>query len=1064
MATATRTMEVEFTAKDDGVGRTTSSVRKAIGGVGTEASKAGKSTEAGMGRASKATSRFASGVGKIGLGTALGGGLVRAAGAVADAFGDMFAEAQEAAKVGKVTDQIIKSTGGAAKVTAGQIGAYAQALSNKIGVDDEAIQAGQNLLLTFKGVKNEGAGLSAIFDRATSAGADLAAAGFGSIESNAKMLGKALNDPTKGMTALTRAGVGFTDGQKKQIKSMQESGDLLGAQKIILKEVESQVGGTAAASVSAADKAKVGWANFLENLGTMAMPAVSSVIGVFTDTLLPAVQGVFTVLSGQELEDPKIFDPKFLGFLKGVREAAVGLFETFRTDVLPAVTAVWDKIANFLGPVLETVFNFLRDNPETVKAFAVTLGVLAAAVGVITIAQWAWNAAMTANPIGIIIVAIAALVAGLVYAWHNSETFRDVVTGVFEGVRTVVLAVGNAIVGAVMGIAEWLTKTWQAAVDFGVRLIRAFTSTNDKIISTVSGLVAGVVGFFTDLRDRVVAFVVALTVRAIRTVTKFRDDFVRGIINLRDRVVGAVQSLRDRAMAFVLSLRDRFIAANRVLRDRVVETIINLRDRVVSFVTSLRDRAMAFVISLRDRFIAGFRALRDRAVEAVQSLRERAVARVVGLRDTVVKVAGQVRDRVLSPFRALRDGAVKIFTGIRDSVGRAFGGLLTRVKGPLRDVFSWLNRNLISPLNTVTSKFGLNIPSLPRFHRGTSRVGAGHGEVPALLLADEAVLNPRATRNLGSDTIDRLNRGEGLGGPSWFDQFTEFISKPAQLVAKMAENGVKWAVGQVLRATPNAPTSGVPVADVVPGVFNTLKGKILSWAAGKEDELAADLGSVAGGSIGKGPWVKPVAASVGNGYLGYPGHYGVDFPVGTGTPVHAVSNAIVTKAASLTGSYGKHLFLRHADGLVTVYAHLSALLASAGNAVKTGQVIGRSGSTGNSTGPHLHFETRVGGGYPGPNPRSVMAARGVRFDGGGMLPPGLSMVMNGTGGPEPVFTGQQWSKLEKGISGGGNTTIVIQGALDPVAVARQVRGILNSDADRRFGAMTTRVVARRGRS
>src|SRR6185295_7300572 len=87
-------------------------------------------------------------------------------------------------------------------------------------------------------------------------------------------LGKALNDPIKGVTALSRAGVSFTQQQKDQIKALVESGNLLGAQKIILKEVGTEFGGAAAAAASPVDKLKVVWGNLLEDLGTRALPLV----------------------------------------------------------------------------------------------------------------------------------------------------------------------------------------------------------------------------------------------------------------------------------------------------------------------------------------------------------------------------------------------------------------------------------------------------------------------------------------------------------------------------------------------------------------------------------------------------------------------------------------------------------------------------------------------------------------------------------------------------------------------------------------------------------------------
>jgi hypothetical protein len=189
-------------------------------------------------------------------------------------FKEANAEARESQKVNALTAAALKSTGAAAWASTKGIGALSTAISNKTGIDDEAIQSGSNLLLTFKNVRNEVGKGNDIFNQATQSAVDLSAAGFGSIEGASKMLGKALNDPIKGISALGRAGVQFTDQQKKQIKEMVKAGDVLGAQKIIMKEVQSQTGGAAAAQATAADKMKVAWANFKEQIGTALIPVL----------------------------------------------------------------------------------------------------------------------------------------------------------------------------------------------------------------------------------------------------------------------------------------------------------------------------------------------------------------------------------------------------------------------------------------------------------------------------------------------------------------------------------------------------------------------------------------------------------------------------------------------------------------------------------------------------------------------------------------------------------------------------------------------------------------------
>jgi murein DD-endopeptidase MepM/ murein hydrolase activator NlpD len=90
----------------------------------------------------------------------------------------------------------------------------------------------------------------------------------------------------------------------------------------------------------------------------------------------------------------------------------------------------------------------------------------------------------------------------------------------------------------------------------------------------------------------------------------------------------------------------------------------------------------------------------------------------------------------------------------------------------------------------------------------------------------------------------------------------------------------------------------------------------------------------------------------------HPGHKGIDIAVPVGTPVLAASDGVVTFVGQQRG-YGNHVEVRDADGSVTTYSHLSAFDATVGQPVKAGQLIARSGNTGHSTGPHLHFEVKL---------------------------------------------------------------------------------------------------------
>ncbi|WP_335932868.1 M23 family metallopeptidase [Streptomyces sp. PTD5-9] len=106
-------------------------------------------------------------------------------------------------------------------------------------------------------------------------------------------------------------------------------------------------------------------------------------------------------------------------------------------------------------------------------------------------------------------------------------------------------------------------------------------------------------------------------------------------------------------------------------------------------------------------------------------------------------------------------------------------------------------------------------------------------------------------------------------------------------------------------------------------------------------------------------------------------HTGIDFPVFTGTSVKAITSGTVV-TAGWGGAYGNQVVIKHPDGRYSQYGHLSSISVSAGQSVTAGQQIGLSGSTGNATGPHLHFEVRTGPAYGSDiDPIAYLAAHGV---------------------------------------------------------------------------------------
>lgn len=364
------------------------------------------------------------------------------------AFGKAsFGAAEEAAQANARLEKVFRNVGDANGSAAKAAEDYANKLQFQTGIDDEVIKGAQAQLATFKAVSNETARGAGIFDRATSAAADLAAAGFGSIESNATKLGKALQDPVKYSKALAKSGVVLTQSQQDQIKAFQESGRTLDAQKLLLSAIEGRVGGTAAKTATSSAKMQVAWGELQETIGTKLMPVMKAATDLFIK------YGALIIPIG--------------GTLLGIAAA---------TKLVSAGEAAWN-----------------------------------AAKKVGTAIQWAWNAAMSANPIGLIVIALAALVGAVILAYKKVDWFRNLVDSVWRALVKAFGFIKNAALVAFTWIkSHWplllailtgpfglavlfIVKNWRSILDFFKSLpgrIGGFVSTVFDVITTPYRLAA----------------------------------------------------------------------------------------------------------------------------------------------------------------------------------------------------------------------------------------------------------------------------------------------------------------------------------------------------------------------------------------------------------------------------------------------------------------------------------------------------------------------------------------------------------------------------------------------
>lgn len=324
-----------------------------------------------------------------GQGTGFFGGMLQAAGGFLAAnvigqisgqitgfVGDSISSAREARQLMAQTEQVIKTTGGAAGMSAEQVADLASSLSAAAGKSlfgDDQIQGAENVLLKYRELKGLVPGVTQLaIDMAQRLGTDPAAA--------ADTLGRALQKPFEAEAKLAKQGIVLTDQQKAMLETMKAAGDTAGAQKFLIDELNKTYGGSA----QAAADADGGMAQFKDRLGeagetlaTALLPVLDALVGLLNDYVMPVVEelaaNAVPFLTDAFAKIQPILQVVIDAFgqaggagdLLGVQVTALG-------KVWEALAPVVDAVVKVIGQVVTVVFGdiqaFLAENGDDIQA------------------------------------------------------------------------------------------------------------------------------------------------------------------------------------------------------------------------------------------------------------------------------------------------------------------------------------------------------------------------------------------------------------------------------------------------------------------------------------------------------------------------------------------------------------------------------------------------------------------------------------------------------------------------------------------------------------------------
>lgn len=688
-----------------------------------------------------------------------------------------------------------------------------------------------------------------------------------------------------------------------------------------------------------------------------------------------------------------------------IREAVdtVGrIFQNLRTFVEP-LAPVFQVLATVVGVVLygayvavrtvieafiksiEPATRFLAEHRTVILGIVTVLGTFAAVLGTVTAAQKAasfatvaWtavqkaatiasfnfrvamqvlNAVIRANPIVFIVGLLAALVAGLIYAYKNSDTFRKIVDTAFRAIadagkfmwEKVLKPAFNAIVVAVKAVGAAAVWLW-----------------NNAIVPAFNG---------------------------IKTAVSAVGDAAMWLWN--NAITPAFNGIKTAISAVA--------DAAKWLWNTILKPVFNFIAQAVKVVF-----AASFII-----FIGPIVVLLKALGNTASWLWEKAIKpafNAIGqaalwLWNSVIKPVGNF---IVAAVQAIGRAAVWLYD---HAIKPAFNAIVTAIRF-LGSVATWLWKNIIIPAwngikLAITTAWRVVIkPVIDAFMRGIQAVGtfftnlwknnvipAWNGIKQVIKTTWDTFLNPifssikKAIGLVGT----AFGKAKDAIGKAWAG-IKEAAKVPVRFVIETVINkgiigtfnSIAKAVGLKLQLSPVPLPKGFAHGGVIPGhddgrdkvLVRTRAGEAImvpqfaDWVGGERG--IAHLNRLAErGALGQlqhfktGGVVHPLpGARITQGYSSR--HPGIDYAAPLGTSIRNAMGGTVSLMRSMTTSYGKHMRVDHGGRLETLYAHMSRFVANLGQHVNAGGILGRVGSTGNSTGPHLHLEVRDSSGRINP--------------------------------------------------------------------------------------------------
>jgi phage-related protein len=635
------------------------------------------------------------------LSFAAGGLIQQGLGILKDQIQGIFTESMDAAAGLAQTNQVIASTHGIAGVAAQAVLDLATKFSHLTKFSDDTVQAGENMLLTFTNIGKN------VFPQATQTVLDMSQALGQDAKSSAIQLGKALNDPITGVTALQRVGVTFSQTQKDQIKNFMDTNNIAGAQGVILKELQKEFGGSAEAAgkTFGGQLAIAGQRldDLKQTIGDKLMPILAQFLGWVEGSALPALQrfGSYLVSTfGPAFRAVGGIIQQVIGYLQGDQFAGViADFQTLATEIGQRVAPVLAR----LGPILQQIGAFFQAAFSAIGPLLTGvvipaidnvvffIGALLAGVRPIDpIFKGAWNVFMQ---IGSVLQGIGSFLAStftplwkqLVDVWSGQilpslKQLWAALVPLWPVLQQIGIFVGGVLVvafGILVGVITGVVKALAGFLGGVASIIGGIVQVVTGVVQVISGIVTFFVDLLTGHFDKLGG-----------DLKRIWDGIVNMFVGVWNIIKGIFQAAWGAISGFVSGLVQGVIGffthlANSLVGHSIIPDMINA---IVGFFAGLLGRVIGFVVGFVNNVISFFASLPGRAMGAIGGLIGMLAGFFGGLAGQAVSWGWNIINNLAG---GIINGIWNALGGAMDAVGNFIRSHLPfspAKRGPLRDL------------------------------------------------------------------------------------------------------------------------------------------------------------------------------------------------------------------------------------------------------------------------------------------------------------------------------------------------------------------------------------------